>query len=173
MRPALFVLCSLAAASLLVGCEMLNRSDSPIGEMTPYRIDLVQGNAITKEQAAAVKPGQSRLQVRDILGTPLLIDPFHADRWDYIFMLRRSGTSAQPRSVVVWFDGDVVKAIEAPDLPSEREFVASISRHNDGTPPRLELSDEEVQALPVPPKREPPPTEPAGPVREYPPLEQS
>ena len=158
---------------MLTGCEVLHNSDSVIGQLTPYRIDIVQGNAVTKEQAAAVKPGQSRLQVRDILGTPLLADPFHADRWDYIFMLRRPGSSAQPRSVVVWFEGDVVKAIEAPELPSEREFVASISRHNDAAAPRLELSNDEIQALPVPPKREPPPTEPVGPVREYPPLEKS
>ena len=173
MRPAQLILCSVAAGSLLTGCEVLHNSDSVIGQVTPYRIDIVQGNAVTKEQVALVKPGQSRLQVRDVLGTPLLTDPFHANRWDYIFMLRRPGANAQPRSVVVWFEGDVVKSIDAPELPSERDFVDSIRRHDNRAAPRLELSDDEIQALPLPPKREPPPIEPVGAVREYPPLEKS
>jgi outer membrane protein assembly factor BamE len=172
MRRPVFVLCSLALVMLVAGCESLQRTDSLLGFVTPYRIDIVQGNAITREQAALIKPGQSRLQARDILGTPLLADPFHANRWDYIFTLRRPGATAQRRSVVVLFDGDVVKSIEAPELPSERDFVASISRHNDRPAPRLELSEDERKALPVPVRREAPPAEPVGPVREYPPLEQ-
>ena len=158
---------------MLTGCEALQRTDSLFGFITPYRIDIVQGNAITKEQAALVKPGLSRLQVRDVLGTPLVTDPFHVGRWDYIFTLRRPGAEPQRRSVVVMFDGDVVKSIEAPDLPSEREFVASISRYRDIRQPKLELSEEERAALPLPPKREAAPIEPMGPVREYPPLEKS
>ncbi len=166
-----FFLCALAASSLLVGCESLQRTDSFLGFITPYRIDIVQGNAITKEQAALIKPGLSRLQVRDVLGTPLVTDPFHATRWDYIFTLRRPNTDVQRRSVVVHFDGDVVKSIEAPDLPSEREFVASISRFKDLRTPKLELTEDERKALPPPVRREVPPPEPEGPVRAYPPLE--
>ena len=85
----------------------------------------------------------------------------------------RSSGAAQPqrRSVVVTFDSDVVKAIEAPELPSERDFVASISRFKDLRAPKLELSEEERAALPMPPKREAAPVEPVGPVRDYPPLE--
>ena len=60
----------------------------------PYRIDVAQGNVVTKEQLARVSPGMSRLQVRDILGSPLLTDPFHADRWDYVFTIKRPGTTA-------------------------------------------------------------------------------
>ena len=165
--------CVLAASAALAGCESLQRTDSFLGFITPYRIDIVQGNAITREQAAQIKPGLTRLQVRDILGTPLVADPFHATRWDYIFTLRRPGTQVQRRSVVVTFEGDVVKAIEAPELPSEREFVASISRFKGLREPKLELSEDERKALPAPVRREAPPAEPMGPVREYPPLEKS
>ncbi|KPF51214.1 cell envelope protein SmpA [beta proteobacterium AAP121] len=171
-RPTPF-LSLLAAAALLSGCESLQRTDSLFGVITPYRIDIVQGNAITQEQAAAIKPGMTRLQVRDVLGTPLMTDPFRANRWDYIFTLRRPGAEAQRRSVVVFFEGDAVKSIEAPQLPSEREFVASISRFKDIKAPKLELTEAERAALPVPPKREAPAAEPMGPVREYPPLEKS
>ncbi len=165
--------CALAATAALTGCESLQRTDSLLGAITPYRIDIVQGNAVTKEQAALVRPGMTRLQVRDVLGTPLVADPFHAQSWDYIFTLRRPGTDAQRRVVQVLFDGDVVKSISAPDLPSEREFVASISRFKNLREPKLELTEAERAALPVPPKREAPAAEPIGPVREYPPLEKS
>ncbi len=173
MRRLLLILCATLPCWLLAGCEALQRTDSLFGWVTPYRIDIVQGNAITKEQAAQLKPGLTRLQVREVLGTPMVADPFHANRWDYIFTLRRPGAEPQRRSVVVTFDGDTVKTVEAPDLPSEREFVASISRHRNLRAPKLELSEEERAALPTPPKREAPPAEPMGPVREYPPLEAS
>ncbi len=166
-------LVALLAGLALSGCESLQRTDSLFGLITPYRIDIVQGNAITKEQAAQIKPGMSRLQVRDILGTPLLTDPFHAQRWDYLFTLRRPNTPLQRRSVIVNFDGDVVKDIVAGDLPSEREFVASISRFKDIRAQKLELSEEERKALPIPPRPPAPPADAEGPVRSYPPLEAS
>lgn len=172
MRRLTPVLSVLAAVGLS-GCAALQRTDSFVGLITPYRIDIVQGNAVTKEQAAQVKPGMTRLQVRDVMGTPLLADPFHTDRWDYLFTLRRPGAEAQRRSVVVFFDGDVVKEIQAPELPSERDFVASISRFRDPRAPKLELSEAERSALPLPPQRPAPPPEPVGPVRDYPPLEKS
>ena len=87
--------------------------------------------------------------------------------------MRRPGTDAQRRSVVVNFDGDVVKSVDAPELPSERDFVASISRFKDPRAPKLELSEDERKALPMPVKREAPPAEPVGAVRDYPPLEKS
>jgi len=164
----------LVACIALAGCESLDRTDSLFGVITPYRIDIVQGNAVTKEQLALIKPGATRLQVRDVLGTPLLADPFHADRWDYLFTLRRPGAELQRRSVVVFFDGDRVKSVEAPnDLPTEREFVASISRNQKITPVKLELTEEERKALPPPARLPAPPAEPVpqGPVRAYPPLE--
>lgn len=173
MRRPFALPCLLCAAVMLPGCESLGRTDSLFGIITPYRIDIVQGNAITREQAALIKPGMNRLQVRDVLGTPLVADPFHANRWDYIFTLRRPGATAQRRNVVVQFEGDAVKSIEAPDLPSERDFVDSISRHKDRPAPRLELTEDERRALPAPVRRPAPAAEPMGPVRDYPPLETS
>jgi outer membrane protein assembly factor BamE len=162
----------LAATGTLAGCEALQRTDSLFGVITPYRIDIVQGNVITREMAALVRPGMTRLQVRDVLGTPLLADPFHADRWDYVFTMRRPGTDAQARHVVVLFEGEQVQRIDASDLPSEQEFVASISRAKDLKVPRLELSEEERQALPRPAQpAAAAAAEPVGPVRSYPPLE--
>jgi outer membrane protein assembly factor BamE len=111
------------------------------------------------------------VQVRDLLGSPLLADPFHADRWDYVFTIERPGTQPQRRSVVARFEGDKLLNIEAPDLPSEREFVAQISRTSaTGKVVALELTPEQRAALPVPPKQPATAPEPeTGPVRTYPP----
>jgi outer membrane protein assembly factor BamE len=164
----------LMAVLLLGGCATQTSSGgSFLGFITPYRIDIVQGNVVTREQIALLKPGMSRSQVRDAIGSPLLTDAFHADRWDYIFTIRRPGTEPQRRSVIVYFEGEGVKSIVAPDLPSEHEFVASIGRGDEPKPPKLELSDEERKALPAPPRLDAPPPEPTGAVRDYPPLEAS
>ena len=157
----------------LAGCASLQSSDSFLGVITPYRVEVVQGNVITREQASAVKPGMTRAQVRDILGSPLLTDVFHSDRWDYIFTIRRQGTEPQRRSVVARFNGDLLTSIEAPDLPSESEFVASITTAKRSATPRvLALTDEQRKALPIPARPEPTgEPAPAGPARSYPPLE--
>lgn len=160
------------AAILLAGCSSLQSSDHFLGFITPYRIEVVQGNVLTREQVALIKPGQTRAQVRDILGSPLLTDLFHADRWDYAFTIRRQGAEPQQRKVVVLFDGEKLKSIDAPDLPSERDFVASIDTAKaPGKVPKLALTPEEIKALPVPPKPEAAASAPEGPVRSYPPLE--
>jgi outer membrane protein assembly factor BamE len=142
--------------------------------LTPYRIDIVQGNVVTSEQLAQLRPGMTRAQVRDLLGSPMVTDPFHASRWDYPFSIRRQGTEIRQRSVVVWFEGDTMKSVQAPDLPTEREFVAGISPLRSRLEPReLSLSDEQLRALPKPARKEAVAEEPMGPVRSYPPLEGS
>ncbi len=167
------VLLAVVAACGLGGCQSLQSSDNILGVITPYRVEIVQGNVVTSEQVARLRPGMSRAQVRDVLGTPLLTDIFHADRWDYVFSIRRQGTEPQDRRIVVRFDGEVFKSIDTGgDLPTEREFVASIDTFKtDRNAPPLALTDEQLKALPVPPK--PPAAEAAEPppARSYPPLE--
>lgn len=166
---------AFALASALAGCASLQSSDSLFGVITPYRIEIVQGNVVTREQAEAVKPGMSRAQVRDILGSPLLTDIFHADRWDYVFTIRRQGAEPQRRSVVLRFDGDRLARMDAPELPSERDFVAAIdTARTRRAPPALTLTDEQIRALPAAPSSAAASAAaPAAPLpaRSYPPLE--
>ena len=80
----------------------------------------------------------------------------------------------QRRSVVLRFDADRLADVQAPELPSEQDFVASISRARSAKLPKLELTDEERKALPVPPPADTAGSaaaEPVGPLRAYPPLE--
>ena len=90
----------------------------------------------------------TRAQVREILGSPLLTDIFHSDRWDWVFSIRRQGVPDQERRVTAWFDGDRLKKIEAPELPSEEEFVAAIdARKLPEKKPVLALTPEQIAAL--------------------------
>ena len=164
---------SLCAALGLAGCEVIRPSDDVLALVTPYKVEVVQGNVVTSEQAALVKPGVTRAQVRDLLGTPLLADVFHGERWDYVFTIRRQGTEPQMRRVVVRFAGDAVKSIDTGgDLPSEREFVVSIDTFQTSrNAPPLELTPEQAKALPAPAKPAAVEIEPVGPTRTYPPLE--
>ncbi len=163
------VVCGFA----LAGCQSLPSNDNFLGVITPYKVEVVQGNVVTKEQAAAIRPGLSRAQVREILGSPLLADPFHANRWDYVFTIRRQGASPQLRHVTVLFTGEALASIDTGgELPAERDFVASIDTFKTSrNAPSLELTDDQVKALPPPPKVPTADAEPVGPVRDYPPLE--
>ncbi len=125
---ALRLALAAAAIAALAGCQSLQSSDGVGGVLTPYKMEIVQGNVITSEQAAAIKPGLTRAQVRDVLGSPLLADPFHADRWDYVFTIRRQGAEPQLRRVVVLFKDDKLESIDTGGpLPAEREFITSIA----------------------------------------------
>jgi outer membrane protein assembly factor BamE len=163
----------IATALACSACSSLQSSDSFLGFITPYRVEIVQGNVVTQEQVAQIKPGMSRAQVRDVLGSPLLADPFHADRWDYVFTIRRQGAAPQERHVVVHFDGEQLKSIEAGDLPTEQQFVDSIDTFGKPrTLPTLALTDAQIAALPrpaQPPASAPAPAQP--PRSSYPPLE--
>jgi outer membrane protein assembly factor BamE len=170
----------LAAVAGLSGCQYLPSLPTPdwsadrfLGVVTPYKIEVVQGNVITSEQAGAIKAGMNRAQVRDVLGSPLLADVFHADRWDYVFTIRRQGAEPQARRVVVRFAGDLFESIDTGGpLPTEREFVASIDTFKTSrNAPPLELTPDQLKALPAPAKPASVEIEPVGPIRAYPPLE--
>lgn len=71
--------------------------------LSPYRIDVRQGNMVTQEMVAQLKPGLSREQVRFILGSPLVADMFHADRWDYVYRFQPGRGEVQQRVLTVFF----------------------------------------------------------------------
>lgn len=89
--------------------------------LSPYRIDVRQGNYVTQDMVAKLKPGMSRDQVRFALGTPLVADMFHADRWDYVYRFQPGRGETQLRRLIVYFEegklarvgGDVVAENEA------------------------------------------------------------
>ncbi|MGY8525881.1 outer membrane protein assembly factor BamE [Paracidovorax citrulli] len=129
-RLAAPLLTALLAATTLVtaACSTYDSTSRKVAEaITPYRINIVQGNFVSREAAAQLREGMSREQVRYLLGTPLLTDVFHADRWDYVFSFKRGKTQVvQQRRFTVFFDGDRVARFNGDELPSEYELIAEI-----------------------------------------------
>lgn len=77
-----------------------------------YKIDVEQGNIVTQDMVEQLKPGMSRRQVRFILGTPLLEDPFNQDRWDYPYSKRNGLKLLDEGRLTVYFDGDSLVSYE-------------------------------------------------------------
>ncbi len=169
-----FPLIALASWALVACSSFDSATTKAVSVVTPYKMDIVQGNVVTKEQLALIKPGMPRAQVRDVMGTALLISVFHADRWDYIFALKSQSAKNQQRKVTVYFKGDVVERTEGDDLPSEVEFVSTLkSWVSAGTSvPSLEASEESLKKYPPPAKPQAADTTAASSVV-YPPLESS
>ena len=94
---------------------------------SPYRPDIQQGNFVSQEMLSQLKAGQTRDQVRFLLGTPLLTDMFHADRWDYPFYLARGNGELTTSRVTVYFKDGVVERFDGGNLPTEREYIARIA----------------------------------------------
>jgi len=122
-------LIAAATMTVLAGCSTYDSVTQSIAQrITPYRITVVQGNFVSQEAASQLKVGMSRDQVKALLGTALLADMFHADRWDYIFYFKRGSTSVvQQRDFVVLFAGDRVASWSGGEnLPSNLELLAEI-----------------------------------------------
>ncbi|KKJ07434.1 outer membrane protein assembly factor BamE, partial [Burkholderia gladioli] len=128
MRSAITAAVAVAVVTL-AGCSSYDSVTQRIAQsITPYRITVVQGNFVSQEKASQLQAGMTREQVRALLGTPLLADMFHADRWDYLFYFKRGSTSVvQQRDLVVNFQNDrLVSWSGADNLPSELDLLADI-----------------------------------------------
>ena len=93
----------------------------------PYRPDIQQGNFVSQEMLTQLKVGQTREQVKFILGTPLMTDVFHPDRWDYPFYLARGNGELTKARVSIFFKDDKVERFDGGNLPTEREYIARIA----------------------------------------------
>ena len=137
-----------AAAAALAGCSTFdNATQRMAGVFTPYRVEIIQGNFVSREQVEALRPGMSRQQVREILGTPLVASLFHADRWDYVFTMRRDGVASQQRKLAVFFKGEAFERADGDTMPSEAEFVAALDNRRKafGKAPPLEASEDKLK----------------------------
>lgn len=88
----------------------------------PYKSNIQQGNWITSEQVAQLEKGMTREQVRFIMGTPILQDIFHADRWDYLYFNKPGYGAEQERKFTVWFQGDNLDRWEGDEQPDHQPF---------------------------------------------------
>lgn len=107
---------------LLAACS----SSPDIASMlSPYRVDVRQGNYVDQEMITKLRPGMTRDQVRFALGTPLVSDMFHADRWDYVYRFQPSKGEVQLRRVVVFFADDKLTRIGGDVVAETAETAAA------------------------------------------------
>lgn len=128
------ILLALALPCVLTACA---GTPELVSKLNPFKIDIRQGNYVSQEMVAQLKPGQTRDQVRFILGTPLVTDVFHADRWDYVYRFQPGRGELQQRRLIVYFDdnklvrvaGDVVAS--DPSEPQEtRSAIRTVDIEN-------------------------------------------
>jgi outer membrane protein assembly factor BamE len=146
--PSRFPLALLiVTAALLNGCSYLKYPDI-------HKVTVQQGNIVNQEMVDQLRPGMTRSQVRYILGTPLLMDTFDQDRWDYYYSIKRPGQKEMREKIAIFFDGNTLSHFSGDYLPSSLKPAAT---------DRVKASDTaEAQALPSPAKLEanaPTPTE--------------
>lgn len=126
------LLAVVSAALVLTACSF----DALTDRVNPYRIDVRQGNYVEQSMVAQLRRGMTREQVRFVLGTPLVVDVFREDRWDYVYLFQPGRGPAEQRVISVFFvddlldrvDGDVVAAdgSETVGATTERSRVVEI-----------------------------------------------
>ena len=170
-RRGAVVLLALGLAAGLAGCA--GTGERLASMVTPYKVDVVQGNFISREQVQMLQPGMGRQQVREILGTPLMVSVFHSDRWEYVFTLKRPDVEVQTRKLTVFFKDNVMERVEGDEMPTEAEFVASLStKVSKPKVPQLEATEAQLARFPkAEPAAEPAAAPALPPATSYPPLE--
>ena len=105
------------AALLLHGCSTWRDYVPDVRRMGVYKLDINQGNYITQDMVDKLREGQSKQQVRLILGTPLLVSAFRDNRWDYVYEYTRQGRKVEHRKFSAYFADDKLARWEGDELP--------------------------------------------------------
>jgi outer membrane protein assembly factor BamE len=133
MRTLLVCLTTLGTLGLH-GCGYVARGLEDNG--ISYRIPIQQGNVLDQDKVSQLQPGMAKRQVRYLLGTPMLVDPFHQDRWDYVYTFRPSRGDTVERRIALFFQNDQLARIEgdlrpevAATAPAPRQTVVTVPDH--------------------------------------------
>ncbi|MEI8362440.1 MAG: outer membrane protein assembly factor BamE [Betaproteobacteria bacterium] len=86
--------------------------------LKPYKLDVQQGNVVTSAMLLQLRPGMTKSQVRFIMGTPLIQDSFHGNRWDYVYQMREKGKITEQRRVILDFENELLKSVRGDVTPS-------------------------------------------------------
>jgi outer membrane protein assembly factor BamE len=117
--PLIHRLCLALIILLLAGCSGFS--------LFPYRMNIQQGNYLDADDVQQVEVGMTRSQVRFLIGTPMIADPFQAERWDYVFFFKVGRTRQEMMSrVTVWFEGDRVVRIDRPEDLEDTEIPEDV-----------------------------------------------
>jgi outer membrane protein assembly factor BamE len=101
--------------------------------ISPYRIDIQQGNVVTQESISKLKPDMTRAQVKFVLGTPLVTDTFHPDRWDYFYKFDKAGNPREQRRLTLVFRDEKLQQILG-DVAAADGLVGQAGRSDPAAP---------------------------------------
>jgi outer membrane protein assembly factor BamE len=107
----------------LISCSSIN---IPTTLPEVYKIDIQQGNEISSQMLMKLKPGMTKAQVRFVLGTPLIQDTFHQERWDYVYEMRVKDIMIERRHIVLNFADEKLKTITGAVIPKSDDGKLNI-----------------------------------------------
>ena len=108
----------------------LSACGSALPTVKPFKLDIQQGNVVTSKMLLQLRPGMTKSQVRFIMGTPLVVDSFHKDRWDYFYQLRQAGKVVEQRRVILDFDKDLLSKVRGDVVPQGTPGAATGEENN-------------------------------------------
>ena len=114
----------IAISVLLASCSSMSMPKLP--SLAPHKIEIQQGNLITPEMREKIKVGMSSAMVRSILGTPLINDPFHPRRWDYVYSLEKEGRVVEKQRMTLYFDDERLTRIDDSNMPALPQIVTPV-----------------------------------------------
>ena len=117
--------------ALAILCTACGTALPTINAIKPYKLDVQQGNVVTSKMLLQLRPGMTKSQVRFIMGTPLIQDSFHGNRWDYVYQMRESGKLTEQRRVILDFENELLKTVRGDVIPKAGE--QSSEKANTGT----------------------------------------
>lgn len=134
MRKAL-----LLAAIFLSACSNYSAN---LPSIKPYKMDIQQGNVVTPKMMMQLRPGMTKQQVRFIMGTPLIADSFHANRWDYFYRMQKDGKVVEQRRVILDFEDDKLKGVRGDVVPAGGTDAATADRPGSKAPVTLKSTSD-------------------------------
>ncbi|TRU14509.1 MAG: outer membrane protein assembly factor BamE [Microcystis aeruginosa Ma_MB_F_20061100_S19] len=105
-------------AIFAISTFFLTACGSTLPTLKPYHVEVQQGNVVDEKMLAQLHPGMTKSQVRYILGTPLIQDSFHQNRWDYFYQIRKDGKITDQRRIILDFENDALKGIRGDVVPA-------------------------------------------------------
>jgi len=135
---------------LLVLSLLLTACSSSLPSIKPYKMPIQQGNLVTSKMMMQLKPGMTKTQVRFVMGTPLIIDSFHKDQWDYFYQMEKDGVIIEKRRVILMFEKDLLAKVKGDVIPASvsgdnvnevrREVVPAKNNESNQPPAQKEKS---------------------------------
>ncbi|PCH83714.1 MAG: cell envelope protein SmpA [Piscirickettsiaceae bacterium] len=123
MRKLLIILLLVIITGFLTACSTTGSLEDTVHSVAGnlpgvYKINVRQGNVITQEAVDHLRPGMDKRQVKFLLGTPLIADPFHKDRWDYFYNMNIAGKQNKQERLTVFFEGGKLISLKGSFKPS-------------------------------------------------------